>query len=220
MINSYNRGDYISASQWLASLRQDDAWLSQLQQLQAASSEKWKEQKKMAIKRIEEGSACDFWYFYHHQVDKVIEELWESHETSLSRLKILAIWMFTLEWLEQHPEANEQDGNGIHLPKDLDTPQAREAFAKAMEKKYMEATDDGRYRWIGTGNKPNTSELAYFLGKVYKYKPTIYGNDGEAFPEESLNKLFGVTRLYSSLTQVYNAKRKQRWRSLIDDIFE
>ena len=79
---------------------------------------------------------------------------------------------------------------------------------------------DGKYRWIGTCMKPNISELAYFLGKVYNYKHTIYGNDGEAFPEESLNKLFGVTRLYSSLTQVYNAKRKQRWRSMIDTLFE
>jgi hypothetical protein len=116
--------------------------------------------------------------------------------------------------------ANSKESNGIKLPKELDTPKAREAFAKALERKYMEATDDGRYRWIGTSMKPSTSELAYFLGKIYNYKHTTYGNDGEAFPEESLNKLFGVTRLYSSLSQVYNAKRKQRWRSIIDDIFE
>ena len=116
--------------------------------------------------------------------------------------------------------ANSKESNGIKLPKELDTPKAREAFAKALESKYMEATDDGRYRWIGTSKKPNISELAYFLGKVYNYKHTTYGNDGEAFPEESLNKLFGVTRLYSSLTQVYNAKKKQRWRPMIDTLFE
>ena len=38
------------------------------------------------------------------------------------------------------------------------------------------------------------------------------------FPEESLNNLFGVTRLYSSLTQVYNAQKPQSWRRLIDEI--
>ena len=89
-----------------------------------------------------------------------------------------------------------------------------------MEKEFMEAADDGQFRWVGTGKKPSTSELAYFLGRVYNYKHTVYGNDGEAFPEESLNKLFGVTRLYSLLTQVHNAKRKQRWRSMIDDLFD
>jgi hypothetical protein len=113
-----------------------------------------------------------------------------------------------------------KDTKGIVLPKDLDTPRAREAFAKAIEKNYMEAVDGGKYRWIGTSGKPNTSELAYFLGLVYNYKYTLYGNAGESFPGDSLNELFGVTRLYSSLTQVYNAKKKQRWRSLIDDIFE
>ena len=84
----------------------------------------------------------------------------------------------------------------------------------------MEAIDGGKYRWLGTGKKPNNSELAYFLGKVYKYKYSINGNKGENFPEESLNQLFGVTRLYSSLTQVFNAKKKQRWRSRIDELFE
>lgn len=113
-----------------------------------------------------------------------------------------------------------KDTKGIVLPKDLDTPRAREAFAKAIENNYMEAVDGGKYHWIGTSGKPNTSELAYFLGLVYNYKYTLYGNAGENFPEDSLNELFGVTRLYSSLTQVYNAKKKQRWRSLIDNIFE
>ena len=217
---SYNRNDYSSASEWLATLMQDDAWLNQLQGLQVATPDKRKENHELALKRLREGIVYDFWHFYNHQVEKVIEELWESGETTLPKLKTLAIWMFTLEWLEQHEQKNGQDGKGILLPKGLDTPRAREAFAKAMERKYMEAAADGKYRWIGTDGKTNTSELAYFLGRVYNYVNTIRGNAGEAFPEESLNTLFGVKRLYSSLTQVYNAKRKQRWRALIDDIFE
>ena len=80
--------------------------------------------------------------------------------------------------------------------------------------------DNGKYRWIGTCKKPNISELAYFLGKVYNYVHTDNGNGGESFPDESLNNLFGVTRLYSSLTQVYNANKPQRWRSRIDNLFE
>lgn len=114
---------------------------------------------------------------------------------------------------------NKAGGNNA-LPKELDTPRARTYFAKAVRLGYMQLTEDGRYRWLGTGRKPCTAELAYFLGKVYNYKYTITGNAGENFPEESLNRLFGATRLYSSLTQVYNAQKPQRWRSMIDSLFQ
>ena len=114
---------------------------------------------------------------------------------------------------------NKAGGNN-GLPKELDTPRARTYFAKAIDQQYMELTEDGRFRWIGTVKKPCRAELAYFLGKVYNYKYTITGNAGENFPEESLNRLFGATRLYSSLTQVYNAQKPQRWRSQIDEMFK
>ena len=116
--------------------------------------------------------------------------------------------------------AKPGESKDVLLPKDLDTPRAREAFARAMERQYMEPLDDGKYRWIGTDDNGTKAELAYFLGRVYNYKHTINGNAGENFPEESLNELFGVKRLYTSLTQVYNAQKPQRWRSLIDALFE
>ena len=108
----------------------------------------------------------------------------------------------------------------LELPKELDTRKARACFVKAIRKGYMEKTADGKYRWIGTNDKGNRSELAYFLGKIYGYVHSISGNLGATFPEESLNSLFGVTRLYSSLTQVYNAQKPQNWRRLIDEICE
>lgn len=118
------------------------------------------------------------------------------------------------------PSPKWEGDNRMPLPKELDTPRARRYFAEAVRLGYMELTEDGRYRWIGTGRKPCTAELAYFLGRVYNYKYTITGNAGENFPEESLNELFGVKRLYSSLTQVYNAQKPQRWRSQIDEMFK
>lgn len=113
----------------------------------------------------------------------------------------------------------EVDGNDNSLPKELDTARARKYFHKAIERGYMRV-ENGKYRWIGTDNRGNRSELAYFLGKVYGYVHTSTGNAGENFPEESLGKLFGVTRLYSLLTQVYNAQKPQRWRAMIDELFE
>ena len=98
---SYNRCDYSSASQWLEALRQDDAWLSQLQQLKSATPEELSKHHQIANKRIEEGASCDFWYFYNHQVEKVIEELWGTGELTLPKLKTQAIWMLTVEWLEK-----------------------------------------------------------------------------------------------------------------------
>lgn len=123
-------------------------------------------------------------------------------------------------WFDTFIEKEPQEGDEIVLPKELDTKNARKYFAKAIERNYMEITDDGKYNWLGTNDKGNRSELAYFLGKVYGYVHTISGNAGEDFPEDSLNKLFGVSRIYSSLTQVYNAQKPQRWRALIDSLFD
>ena len=43
----------------------------------------------------------DFWYFYKHQVEKVVEELWATNELTLAKLKTQTIWMLTVEWLER-----------------------------------------------------------------------------------------------------------------------
>ena len=139
-------------------------------------------------------------------------------------------WLSTLErifsvplpdgWFDAFIEEEPQDGNAIVLPKELDTPRAQKYFAKAIEKKYMERTKEGKYHWLGTNNKGVLVELAYFLGRVYNYENSLNGNLGENFPEKSLDSLFGVNNLYSSLKQAYNAQKPQRWRALIDTIFE
>lgn len=129
------------------------------------------------------------------------------------------------EWfdafLDKEPEAETGD---IMLPAEIDTPRAKEYFVKAVEMGWM-IMANGKYVWkgIGTNSRGKQSQLAYFLGKVYNYKHNISGNAGESFPEGALNELFGLdsrTRLYSSLTQVYNAQKPQRWREKIDSLFE
>lgn len=85
---------------------------------------------------------------------------------------------------------------------------AKVYFKKAMQKEWMKAT--------GTGLKWNKSkvELAYFCGRVFCPKNT------EKFPGTALDKLFGVNRLQSALTQMYSATSLQKWRPIIDSIFE
>lgn len=98
---SYNRSNYDSPSQWLETLRHDEAWLSQLQQLQDSTPGGLFKCHEIASKRIEEGAAYDFWFFHKHRVEKVVEELWEAGELSLPRLKTQTVWMLTMEWLER-----------------------------------------------------------------------------------------------------------------------
>ena len=98
---SYHRSDFESASQWLAALRQDDAWLSQLRQLQTADESGLYKRYQIASQKIEASIASDFWFFYEHRVEKVVEELWETGEVTLPTLKVQTIWLLTLEWLEK-----------------------------------------------------------------------------------------------------------------------
>lgn len=106
----YNRSFYASASEWLEAIKQDRAWLSQLQQLQTATPAELKEQHQMACKKIEESEAYDYWHFYKKQVNKVelvVEELWEAGNISLPGQRPLIIWMLTIEWLENHKNNNK-----------------------------------------------------------------------------------------------------------------
>ena len=85
---------------------------------------------------------------------------------------------------------------------------AKVYFKKAMQNEWMKAT--------GTGLKWNKSkvELAYFCGRVFCPKNT------EKFPGTALDKLFGVNRLQSALTQSFSAASPQKWKPIIDSIFE
>lgn len=122
-------------------------------------------------------------------------------------------------WFDAFIKEEPEEGKNLKLPKDLDTPNARKYFAKAIEKHYMVAGGD-KFRWLGTGDRGPNSQLAYFCGRVYNYEFTFKGNAGDPFPEDSLNALFGVKRLRSSLEQVYLAQNPQAWRNKIDCIFQ
>lgn len=99
------------------------------------------------------------------------------------------------------------------LPKDLVTDRAIEYFTTAIKKGYMKKTETG-YKWLYGGARGCKVCLAYFTEKVF------CPNNNESYPETELDKLFGVTRLQSALTQMYDAKKPQKWRNDIDSLFE
>lgn len=99
---SSNRKDYGSAAEWLETLRQDESWLSQLQQLQSAAAGDLSVHREDALRRIGNAFTFEFWGIYGHQVEKVVAEVWEIAELSLPKLKIQTIGMLSMEWIEQH----------------------------------------------------------------------------------------------------------------------
>lgn len=98
---SSNRRDYGSALEWLMALRQDDAWLSQLQKLQASTDGDANVLREEAMRRIGSGDTFEFWDIYQHKVEPVVTEVWEIAELSLPKMKIQTIGMLSVEWLEQ-----------------------------------------------------------------------------------------------------------------------
>ena len=159
--------------------------------------------------------------FYRHRLAGLLTSVVASHPFDGWPSMLERIFSVPLPdgWFDAFIKEEPDDGGQLVLPKELDTPNARKYFAKAIEKKYMVADGD-KFRWLGTGDKGSLSQLAYFLGRVYKYVFSVKGNAGEPFPEDSLNVLFGVKRLRSSLDQVYLAQKPQVWRDKIDSIFQ
>jgi hypothetical protein len=105
---SNNRGEYASPSAWLSALRQDGLWLSQLQQLKDPNADR-NALRESAMRKIGQGLTYEFWDSYRHQVEPVVTEVWEMEELTLPKLKIQAVGMLSMEWIEQQ----EKTGNAV-----------------------------------------------------------------------------------------------------------
>lgn len=85
-------------------------------------------------------------------------------------------------------------------------------YDKALQREMAEKTDDG-YKWLYNGGKK--VGLAYFLYKVFNPKGT------GIIPYKRLNRLWGVSRIDSALSQALTTKngKPQKWRKEIDELF-
>lgn len=79
-------------------------------------------------------------------------------------------------------------------------------YGKAIEAGMAEKTEQG-YRWLGS----NVS-FGYFIDKVHRPKAT------ERLPYKRMEKLWGIKRLDSAVSQ--SADRKHKWEKDIDALFE
>lgn len=130
---SSNRAEYGSASEWLAALRQDEAWLSQ-QRLMASADSDISVHRNDAIRRIGRGETFEFWEIYQHKVEPVVTEVWGIAELSLPKLKIQTIGMLSMEWLEQQTCGGKND-----LPKCLSTEEAMKYWKRLQKAGFADA---------------------------------------------------------------------------------
>lgn len=131
---SSNRRDYGSASEWLKALRQDEAWLSQLHQLETATADDIDVHRDGALRRIGQGETFEYWDIYCHQVEPVVAEVWEISELTLVKLKIQTIGMLSMEWLEQHT-----CGGKNKLPECLSTEEAMKYWKRLQKAGFVDA---------------------------------------------------------------------------------
>ena len=169
-------------------------------------------------------------HFYRYTLSEaIIHTLYEpDHKFGGMRETIGRIFSVPLPdgWFDKYFEDQPETGNvetlsvlGISLPNILDTERARKYFKKAMDCGYISVVGN-KLKWNTIGRNGEKSQVAYFCGKVYGYKHSASGNNGDQLPTKDLEELFGVKKLLTTLNQVYSAKSKQAWRSPIDELFE
>ena len=118
------------------------------------------------------------------------------------------------------PIKDEENKNGeISLEEKLNTDTAKVAFKRAIDKGWIKKTGT-HLMWLGSDDKKNKAQLAYFCGRIYgyRYDENKFANVGKKIPYKALENLFNVSRLDVALKQVYDSKKKQKWRKEIDDI--
>ena len=99
----------------------------------------------------------------------------------------------------------EENNGGISLPPEIDTPEARKRFGRALKAGYLEKASTG-YKWQGLAK----AAAAYLCEKIYEHP-----NWG------LLGQLLGFTRLDKTAYQNNNyTQKEQPWKRLIDALFE
>lgn len=101
----------------------------------------------------------------------------------------------------------------LTLPKELDTPRAKECYKKAIAKGYI--TINGEH-FIRNSKSISKALLAYLTEKIH------CENISSSYPETALNKLFNETRLGKARSQYVNNKNlegKPKGFEIIDELF-
>lgn len=137
MENDRNR--YASASDWMSKLKADELWHRQLQKLQNSTAGDLKGYHDEAARRIGNGEIFEFWEIYH-DAELVVTEIWDTTAPdSLVKLKIYAIGMLSMEWLEHHEDTHQAGIGSSRLTGELASAQAMIYWKRLQEAQFVDA---------------------------------------------------------------------------------
>ena len=206
---SNNRAEYGSASEWLSALKQDELWLSQLQQLEAPSADR-AALRDAALRKIGETLTFEFWDSYGHRVEPVVSEVWEIAELSLPKLKIQTIGMLSMEWLEKQEKtdgnAQQSIGSQSGLTGKLASEEAMRYWKRLQQKGFVDEHCQLRQ---GT-----TRKQAMYIAEVFAERLGI-GSKWKTF-----ERLWGISNLAQEKWDFQQTGTLPSRSKEIDRIFE
>ena len=203
---SNNRAEYGSASEWLSALKQDELWLSQLQQLGAPSADR-AALREAALRKIGQTLTFEFWDSYGHRVEPVVSEVWEIAELSLPKLKIQTIGMLSMEWLEKTEAHTQQavDSQSV-LTGRLASEEAMRYWKRLQEKGFV----DERCQL----KQDTTRKQAMYIAEVFAERLGI-GSKWKTF-----ERLWGISNLAQEKWDFQQTGTLPSRSKEIDRIFE
>ena len=206
---SNNRAEYGSASEWLSALKQDELWLSQLQQLQAPSADR-SALREAALRKIGQTLTFEYWDSYGHRVEPVVSEVWEIAELTLPKLKIQTIGMLAMEWLEQQEktDGHVQQGSGSQsgLTGKLASEEAMRYWKRLQQKGFV----DERCQL----KQDTTRKQAMYIAEVFAERLGI-GSKWKTF-----ERLWGISNLAQEKWDFQQTGTLPSRSKEIDRIFE
>ena len=106
-------------------------------------------------------------------------------------------------------EEQTEAGNDLGLIGKADTQRARKYFGRAMERGWIEKTENGP-RWVCKETKASRVSFAYLVGRIYT---------DVVLPNDDIGRTFDIFNISDDKDHLNRRKNRQDWQDMIDEIF-